>query len=100
MGLVIYMCRDLSIDPKLYSCFYYFFQTYKLGAVFHNDYTKQPKRRMTKILKILTVMVSIGLVSTFSNDLYGQMRAGIKGGLNVSNLYVNDVNDENARFGV
>lgn len=26
-------------------------------------------------------------------------RAGIKGGLNVSNLYVDDVNDENARFG-
>lgn len=26
-------------------------------------------------------------------------RAGIKGGLNVSNLYVDDVDDENARFG-
>lgn len=26
-------------------------------------------------------------------------RVGIKGGLNVSNLYINDVNDENARFG-
>jgi hypothetical protein len=26
-------------------------------------------------------------------------RGGIKGGLNVSNLYVDDVNDENARFG-
>jgi hypothetical protein len=26
-------------------------------------------------------------------------RVGIKGGLNVSNLYVNDVDDENARFG-
>jgi hypothetical protein len=28
------------------------------------------------------------------------MRAGVKGGLNVSNLYVDDVDDENARFGV
>ena len=27
------------------------------------------------------------------------MRAGVKGGLNVSNLYVDDVDDENARFG-
>jgi hypothetical protein len=35
-----------------------------------------------------------------SGDLFGQMRAGIKGGLNVSNLYVDDVSDENARFGV
>jgi hypothetical protein len=26
-------------------------------------------------------------------------RIGIKGGLNASNLYINDVNDENARFG-
>ena len=31
---------------------------------------------------------------------FGQMRAGIQGGLNVSNLYVDDVSDENARFGV
>lgn len=29
----------------------------------------------------------------------GKMRAGIKGGLNVSNLYVDDVDDENPRFG-
>ena len=55
---------------------------------------------MTKILKILTVMVTIGFVGTFSNDVYAQMRAGIKGGLNVSNLYGDDVNDENARYGV
>ena len=27
------------------------------------------------------------------------MRAGVKGGLNVSNLYIDDVSDENARFG-
>lgn len=29
----------------------------------------------------------------------GGMRAGIKGGLNVSNLYVDDVDDENPRYG-
>jgi hypothetical protein len=36
----------------------------------------------------------------FSNDLFGQMRAGIQGGLNVSNLYIADVFVENAGFGV
>jgi hypothetical protein len=28
-----------------------------------------------------------------------QARAGVKGGLNVSNLYIDDINDENARYG-
>jgi hypothetical protein len=51
---------------------------------------------MTRILKILTVIVAVSLSST---NLFAQMRAGIKGGLNVSNLYVDDVEDENARFG-
>ena len=54
---------------------------------------------MTKILKIFTVFFVVGSVGTISNDLFGQMRAGIKGGLNVSNLYVDEVSDENARFG-
>jgi len=54
---------------------------------------------MTKILKIFTVFFVVGSVSAISNDLFGQMRAGIKGGLNVSNLYVDEVSDENARFG-
>jgi hypothetical protein len=51
---------------------------------------------MTRILKILTVIVAVSLSST---DLLAQMRAGIKGGLNVSNLYVDDVENENTRFG-
>ncbi len=42
---------------------------------------------MTKILKILTVFFVVACGAPFSNDLFGQMRAGIKGGLNVSNLY-------------
>ena len=54
---------------------------------------------MTKILKIFTVFFVVGSVGALSNDLFGQMRAGIKGGLNVSNLYVDEVSDENARFG-
>jgi hypothetical protein len=51
---------------------------------------------MTRIVKILTVIVAVSLSTT---DLFAQMRAGIKGGLNVSNMYVDEVNDENARFG-
>src|SRR5688572_31526008 len=55
---------------------------------------------MTKILKIFTVFFVVSSMGAISNELFGQMRAGIKGGMNVSNLYVDDVSDENARFGV
>jgi Outer membrane protein beta-barrel domain len=54
-----------------------------------------------KMLFIITCIV--GLMS--SNTLMAQSdpnptaRVGIKGGLNVSNLYIDNVNDENARFG-
>jgi hypothetical protein len=54
---------------------------------------------MTKILKILTVCFVVSCAAVISNDLFAQMRAGVKGGLNVSNLYIDDVSDENARFG-
>lgn len=54
---------------------------------------------MTKILKILTVFTAVSFASLVSNELYAQMRAGVKGGLNVSNLYVDEVDDENARYG-
>jgi len=54
---------------------------------------------MTKILKILTVFIVVSFASCISTELLAQMRAGVKGGLNVSNLYVDDVDDENARFG-
>lgn len=37
--------------------------------------------------------------TTTSESTNPTARAGIKGGLNVSNLYVDDVDDENARFG-
>jgi len=52
-----------------------------------------------KILKILTLFFVVSLTSYFSTEVFAQMRAGIKGGLNVSNLYVDDVDDENARYG-
>jgi hypothetical protein len=54
---------------------------------------------MTKISKILTVCMVAGLTSCISSEVFAQMRAGVKGGLNVSNLYVDEVDDENARFG-
>ena len=38
---------------------------------------------MTKILKIFTVFFVITSAGAISNDLFGQMRAGVKGGLNV-----------------
>jgi hypothetical protein len=54
---------------------------------------------MTKILKILTVSIVVSFASCVSSEVFAQMRAGVKGGLNVSNLYVDDVDDENARYG-
>src|SRR5687768_8299343 len=53
-----------------------------------------------KLLKHLTVFILVGFAcAMFSSEATAQIRAGIKGGLNVSNLYVDDVSDENARFG-
>lgn len=53
-----------------------------------------------KILKHLTVFFLVGFAcGVTSNEASAQMRAGVKGGLNVSNLYVDDVSDENARYG-
>ena len=54
--------------------------------------------------KTLTLSIStIGMIlicGLLSIDTHAQTsRVGIKGGLNLSNLYVDDVNDENARIG-
>lgn len=51
----------------------------------------------TNLKQIMLVAGIFALVSTAS--FAQERRAGIKGGLNVSNLYVDDVDDENARFG-
>jgi len=54
-----------------------------------------------KLLSILLITAFVGILS--SQDAKAQMnsnaRYGIKGGFNASNLYVDDVNDENARYG-
>ena len=46
---------------------------------------------------VLTVVATSSLMA--QSDPNPTARVGIKGGLNVSNLYIDDVNDENARFG-
>jgi hypothetical protein len=50
-----------------------------------------------KLLTIFFIAGSAGMIS--STSAVAQMRAGIKGGLNVSNLYIDEVDDENARYG-
>ncbi len=52
--------------------------------------------------KFLGKIMIVGIVTLLSTTLsFAQTnrRAGIKGGLNVSNLYIDDVSDENARYG-
>jgi hypothetical protein len=49
------------------------------------------------LFTVLTVVASSSLIA--QSDPNPTARVGIKGGLNVSNLYVKDVNDQNARFG-
>jgi hypothetical protein len=51
----------------------------------------------TKILAFLLVMTAVA--GGLSNRAHAQAKAGIKGGFNVSNLYIDDVDDENARYG-
>lgn len=54
----------------------------------------------SKSIKLLSLLALVAtIITTSSNDASAQMRAGIKGGLNVSNLYLDDIDDENARYG-
>lgn len=56
-----------------------------------------------KLKVLITMSVFVFTASSAlmaqSSDSNPTARFGIKGGLNVSNLYIDDVNDENARFG-
>lgn len=45
---------------------------------------------------LVFVLASIGTIAVAQDNA---LRVGIKGGLNVSNLYVDDVDDENPRYG-
>lgn len=53
--------------------------------------------KKTKFLSVVVLLSALSL--TVSHYAGAQARAGVKGGLNVSNLYIDDVNDENARYG-
>lgn len=51
-------------------------------------------------IKILSFFIVVTILATsLDNTLFAQARAGVKGGLNVSNLYIDDLDDENARYG-
>lgn len=51
-------------------------------------------------IKIAVIAALVVVGSALSNRVLGQSaRAGIKGGLNVTNLYIDEVDDENARYG-
>lgn len=56
---------------------------------------------MKKVLRNLGLLVCAAAISMITiTDSQAQFaRTGIKGGLNLSNLYANDVDDENARIG-
>jgi hypothetical protein len=56
---------------------------------------------MKKVLSNLSLVMCAGMLSMIITTAEAQQspRVGIKGGLNLSNLYVNDVDDENARIG-
>ena len=50
--------------------------------------------------KLIYGLMIAGLLSLSTNSSFAQMgKAGIKGGLNASNLYIDNVTDQNARYG-
>ncbi|MEO5978497.1 MAG: porin family protein [Chryseolinea sp.] len=51
----------------------------------------------TRVLAFLLILTAFA--GGLTNNANAQARAGIKGGFNVSNLYIDDVDDENARYG-
>lgn len=50
-------------------------------------------------MMLFTAIVVFAATEINAQSMLTRPRAGIKGGLNASNLYVDDVNDENARLG-
>jgi hypothetical protein len=56
---------------------------------------------MKNVFKNLSLMLCAGVLTLAATNAQAQERprVGFKGGLNLSNLYVNDVDDENARIG-
>jgi hypothetical protein len=69
----------------------------KFTSIISNQREMYMNSKPIKLLSMLTVATVLFVLHT--NDASAQKRAGIKGGLNVSNLYVDDIDDENARYG-
>jgi hypothetical protein len=56
-------------------------------------------KRKFRNLGLLLCAGIISVLTVTNTQAQSAPRVGLKGGLNLSNLYVNDVNDENARIG-
>src|SRR5690349_8985891 len=58
-------------------------------------------KNMKNIVHIILMTVFVSVIAHENATAQNQVprKAGIKGGLNVSNLYIDDVTDENARLG-
>jgi hypothetical protein len=108
LGLTDYTCRILSMlrsctslkNGKNQSKWPCFFVGLNLSVTSEN----QNVLFMTIKNRILSMMFIATLVAFVASEVNAQSmltrpRAGIKGGLNASNLYVDNVNDENARLG-
>ena len=64
------------------------------------QYTTNSMNIKTNKLKTGSALLLLSLLSlSMAHTASAQARAGIKGGLNVSNLYIDDIHDENARYG-
>lgn len=77
-------------------------EVYSFGSIFRYTLVKLKmfKTMKNKILTLILITAIFGLVSQQSiAQVNTKARAGIKGGLSASNLYVDDVHDENARIG-
>lgn len=57
------------------------------------------KVKSKSVLVIIALIVSFTSTTVWAQRTNPSARAGVKVGMNVSNLYINDVNDENARIG-
>jgi hypothetical protein len=89
---MFFLSADFILFTAMARTSYYYLQ---------ENYVQQNKTCMKSKLRNLCLLLSAGLISVFTLQAQAQNKAvaGIKGGFNFSNLYVNDVNDENARVG-
>src|SRR5687767_14415697 len=56
-------------------------------------------KKIFPIVLIAILMSTIAQQNASAQSAPSPKKAGIKGGLNVSNLYIDDIHDENARLG-